>query len=85
MTAVTPACVLKKRIKIGEFLCSHFNIEDGKNKRHFWRIMLYYFKKRKNATNTKKIYAVYGEGVMTDQTYQKWFVKLRDAIDILTK
>ena len=23
------ACILKKDIKIGEFLCSHFNIEDG--------------------------------------------------------
>ena len=39
--------------------------------------MLYYFKKGKNATETqKKIYAVYGEGVVTDQTCQKWFVAL---------
>ena len=26
---------LKKLIKIGEFLCSHLNIEDGKIKQHF--------------------------------------------------
>ena len=28
MAAVVSACILKKLIKIGEFLCSHFNIED---------------------------------------------------------
>ena len=44
---------------------------------HFWHIMLYYFKKGKNATETpKKIGAVYGEGAVTDQTCQKWFAKL---------
>ena len=39
--------------------------------------MLYYFKKDKNATETKKkICAVYGEGAVTDQMCQKWFAKL---------
>ena len=43
---------------------------------HFWHIMLYYFKKNKNATEMqKRVCAVYGEGAMTDQTCQKWFVK----------
>ena len=37
--------------------------------------MLYYFKKGKNATETKKICAAYGEGSMTDWMCQKWFVK----------
>ena len=38
--------------------------------------MLYYFKKRKNTTEMQeKIYAVCGEGAVTDQTCQKWFVK----------
>ena len=47
-------------------------------KQHFRHIMLYYFKKGKNATETyKKICAVYGEGAVTDQTCQKWFVKFR--------
>ena len=46
------------------------------NMEHFQHIMLYYFKKSKNATETqKKIYAVYGEGAVTDQLCQKWFVK----------
>ena len=68
----------KRLIKIGEFLCSHFNIEDGRRKQHFWHIMLYYFKKDKNATEThKKICAVYGEGAVTDRTCQKWFAKFR--------
>ena len=41
-------------------------------KQDFWHIMLYYFKKGKNATEThKKICAVYGEGAVTDQTCQK--------------
>ena len=38
--------------------------------------MLYYFNKGKKTTETqKKICAVYGEGAVTDQTCQKWFVK----------
>ena len=40
--------------------------------------MLYYFKKGKNATEMhKKIYAVYREGAVTEQTCYKWFVKFR--------
>ena len=47
-------------------------------KQQFWHIMLYYFKKGENATETqKKICAVYGEGAVTDRTCQKWFVKFR--------
>ena len=30
VTAAISACIFKKHIKIGEFLCSHFNIEDGR-------------------------------------------------------
>ena len=38
--------------------------------------MLYYFKKGKNATEMqKKICAVYGEDIVTDQMCQKSFVK----------
>ena len=51
---------------------------EEKNKQHFRHIMLYYFKKGKNATEThKKICAVYGEGAVTDRTCQKWFSKFR--------
>ena len=45
---------LKKDIKIGEFLCSHLNIKDGRKKQYFRHIMLYYFKKGKNATKMQK-------------------------------
>ena len=42
---------------------------------HFWYIMLYYFKKGKNATKMQKeICAVYREGTVTDRMCQKWFV-----------
>ena len=38
--------------------------------------MLYCYKKGKNKTETqKKICVVYGEGAVTDQICQKWFVK----------
>ena len=44
------------------------------NMQHFRYIMLYYFKKGKNSTDSqKKICAVQGEGA--DQTCQKWFAK----------
>ena len=50
------------------------NMEE--NKQHFWHIMLYYFKKDKNATETqKKICIVYREGAVTNRMCQKWFVK----------
>ena len=43
---------------------------------HFQHIVLYYFKKGKNATEMqKKICAVYGEGAVIDRTCQKWFAK----------
>ena len=39
------------------------------NMQHFWHIMLYYFKKAKNTTESqKKIWAVYGQGAVTDRT-----------------
>ena len=47
------------------------------NKQRFQRIMLYYIKKGKNATETQKICAAYGEGVVADRTCQKWFVKFQ--------
>ena len=46
----------------------------GENMQHFWHI-LHYFKKGKNATEMQKNCAVYGEGAVTDRTWQKWFVK----------
>ena len=48
--------------------------------------MLYYFKKGKNTTETQtKMCALYGEGAVTDQMCQKWFVKFLGTIDILAK
>ena len=48
------------------------------NTQHFQHIMLYYFNKGKNATETQKmICAVYGDGAVTDRTCQKWFAKFR--------
>ena len=62
------SCALKKQlIKIGEFLCSHFNIEDGRRKAIFSAYYALLFQEGKNATETqKKICAVYGEGAVTN-------------------
>ena len=67
VTAVISVHFFKKLIKIGELLCSHFNTEMEENMQHFQHIMLYYFKKGKNATETqKKICAVYGKDAVID-------------------
>ena len=46
-----------------------------KNTQHFWHIILYSFKKGKNATEMRKICAVYEEGAVTDLMCQKWFAE----------
>ena len=51
----------------------------------FWRIVLYCFKKSKNATETQKVCAVSGEGAETDGTWQKWFVKCPGTRDVGAK
>ena len=68
-------CFFKKENQnSGEFLCNHFNIENGR--KHFQHVMLYCFKKGKNATETqRKICTTFEEGAVTDRTCQKWFVK----------
>ena len=56
------------------------------NTQHLQCIMFYTFKKGENATEMqKKTYAVYGEGAVTDQMCQKWFVKFLGTVDILAK
>ena len=58
-------------------------IED---RQYFQHILLYYFKKCKNATETHKmIGTVCGEGAVTDRTCEKWFAKFLGTIDILAK
>ena len=67
MTAVISACIFKKHITIGEFLCSHFNIEDGRKCTVFLVYYALLFKKGNITTEMqKKICAVYGEGAVTD-------------------
>ena len=73
MTAVISACIFFRNIKIGEILCIHFIIEDGRKEQRFHHIMLYFSKKVKEAP--KEIVAVYAEDAVTDQMCQQWFVK----------
>ena len=66
VTAVISSHIKNKLTTIGEFLRSHLNIEDGRKREHFQHMMLYYFKKGKNATETQTVWAAYGERALTD-------------------
>ena len=65
VTAVVSVCISKKLTKIGEFLCSHFNIED-RRKYAFSVYYAYCSRKVKRQLKQKKIRAAYGEGAVTD-------------------
>ena len=71
-----------KNIKIDEFFCSHFNIESGRKKAtFFWHIMLYYFKKGKNTTETQqKDLSSIWKRCCDCWMYQKWLAKFRTEI-----
>ena len=78
---------LKRLIKIGAFLCSHFNIEDGIKYATFleYYVLLFQEGYKCHPNAKKKICVVYGESAMTDRTCQKWFAKFLGTIDILVK
>ena len=55
------------------------------NMQHLVYYALLNFKKGNTTETQKKICAVDGEGAVTDQMCQKWFVKFLGTIDILGK
>lgn len=62
---VKPKCILTVKMK-------------EENKMHFRHLMLFNFRKGKNAIETtKKICAVYGDGVVTYNSVCKWFAWFR--------
>ena len=66
VTAVISACIYKKLAKIGEFLCSHFNIEDERKYNIFGVLCFVFSRKVKIQLKCKKkICSVYGEGAVT--------------------
>ena len=68
----------KNLSKLVNFCVAILILKMEEKKQHFQHITLYYFKKDRNATETKEnICAVYGEGAVTDRMYQKWFAKFR--------
>ena len=65
-----------KKSKLVNFCVAISILKIEEDTQHFQRIMLSYFKKRKNATESqKKVCAVYGQDAVTDQMCQKWFAK----------
>ena len=51
---------------------------------HFRHILLYYFRKGKNAVQArKKLYDVYGEKLLTERQYQNWFARFRSEDFVL--
>ena len=73
------ACIKKKPIKIGEFLCSHFNIEDERKCTTFFGIICFVIsrkvKRQPKRKKRKDLCISYGEGAVTIRTRQKWFAK----------
>ena len=68
----------KRLSKLVNFCVAILILKMKEKEQHFQHILLYYFKKDKNATETeKKICAVYGEGAVTDWICQNWFAKSR--------
>ena len=67
------------------FCAAILTLKMEEDTQHFLHIMLYYSRKGKTTSETQKICAAYGEGAVTDQTCQKWFVKFLGTIDILAK
>ena len=59
---------LKAIIKIGEFLCSHFNIEDGRKKSTNFNLLRFIILKKvkMKLKRKQKICEAYGESAMTD-------------------
>ena len=77
---------LKHLPKLVNFCAAILILKMEDDTQHFQYIMLYYFKKGKDTTEMqKRICAVYGEGAVTDQRCQKWFVKCLGTIDIMGK
>ena len=61
VTAVISACIfLKNPIKIGKFLCSHFNIEGGRKHATFLAYYALLFQKGKNTVETQNKRFVWG-------------------------
>ena len=67
-TVVVSMCIKKENSsKLVNFRVVILILKVEENKQHFWNVMLYYFKKGKNATETqKKICAVYGESAVVN-------------------
>ena len=71
---------------MGEFLCSHFNIENGRKYGTFSAYYALFLKKHKNTTEMqRKMCTVYGEGAVINRMCQKWFAKFLGTVDILAK
>ncbi|GAB6028825.1 hypothetical protein CHUAL_014145 [Chamberlinius hualienensis] len=52
----------------------------SENKEHFRHIMLFYYRKGKNASKTcEKICSVYGADAVDDSTCRKWFRRFRQG------
>ena len=77
---------LKKTSKSVNFCPTILILKLEEDMQHFWYIMLCYFKKGKNTTETpKKDVCVCGEAAVTDGMCQKCFPKFLRTTDILAK
>ena len=59
----------KKLTKIGEFLCSHFNSEDGRKYATFFGLLCFILSRnvKTQLKHKKDLCRVYGEGAVTER------------------
>jgi transposase len=66
------------KVQMYYFISGSFKEKMDNKNVHFRHIMLFYFKKGKNATQTQgKICAVYGENAVNERTCRKWLARFR--------
>ena len=77
----------KKTSILENFCVAILILKREEDMQHFGHIMLYYFKKGKNTTETqkKKRFVHFIEGAVTDQMCQKCFAKFLGTIELLAK
>ena len=85
MTAVMSVCIFKNLSKLVTFCAAILILQIKKINNVFGVLCFITSRKVKTTEMQKKICAVYGEGAVTDQICQKWFVKFLGTIDILAK
>jgi len=70
--------IFRKKFGYDTLILSVLYVFEYGRKVHFRHLMLFFYRKDKNATQTaNKICAVYGEGAIAERTVRKWFARFK--------